>query len=101
MEAEVELMNLTITTEEKRLNGARYYVANVSCISGTNWWVPYGVSKQELQRDWLKLEDWCYSTFGKRPLNEWPASSDRWFVNNSSFWFRDHDDLLMFLLRWQ
>lgn len=98
-------MNLTITTEEKRLNGAKYYVADVRIglaenISG-NWWMPNGVSKQELQRDWLKLEDWCHSTFGERPYNEWPTSSDRWFVNNSAFWFRNNDDLLMFLLRWQ
>jgi hypothetical protein len=88
-------MNLTITTEEKRLNGAKYYVANVQLENSdiTNQWLS--------TKSWLKLEDWCHSTFGERPYNEWPTSSSRWFVNNSAFWFRNNDDLLMFVLRWQ
>ena len=82
---------MKIDVEEKRLNGARYYTAS-----------PYvdGLNSVETLREWLVLEDWCWDNFGERPMNRWPDSGDRWFANNNAFWFKDEQDLMMFMLRW-
>jgi hypothetical protein len=82
---------MNILVAEKRLNGARYYAATpitlVADITLTH-------------RKWLDIEDWCYTNFGERPMNRWPDSGDRWFANDGAFWFRDEQDLMMFILRW-
>ena len=58
---------------------------------------------------WRDMEAWCQATFGASTGSIWSAwqcqaawqeSSERWYVNNSKFWFRDEADRTWFLLRW-
>jgi hypothetical protein len=52
---------------------------------------------------WRDMEAWCQATFGASTGSIWSAwqeSSERWYVNNSKFWFRDEADRAWFLLRW-
>ena len=61
-------------------------------------------------QEWNDMVDWCVNMFG--PSSEdgvehymrgapsvW-TPKERWYANNSKFWFRDEADLLMFVLRW-
>ena len=52
---------------------------------------------------WRDMAAWCIETFGSSTGSIWSAwqeSSERWYVNNSKFWFRDEADRTWFLLRW-
>lgn len=72
---------------EGRVYGARYY-----CVE------PVGGS-------WVDMQAWCLSTFGSSGHNMWgdktaPSPSERWYMNNRKFWFRDCKDRDWFVLRW-
>lgn len=60
-----------------------------------------GSGEQSLWYIWNEMDDWCAAQWGERPLNHWPRAPDRWFVNDSAFWFRQPQDATAFLLRWQ
>jgi hypothetical protein len=49
------------------------------------------------------MEAWCKETFGASTGSIWSAwqePGERWYANNSKFWFRDEADQTWFLLRW-
>lgn len=50
---------------------------------------------------WLDMESWCCNTFGE-PGSVWGdfTTNNRWYMNNSRFWFRDQKDLAFFLMKW-
>jgi hypothetical protein len=90
-------MNTTFIELEKRLNGSRYYSVRPvfeNEFSSISYYV------HESRREWNKMDDWCANMFGERPFNTWPAAGERWFANDSSFWFRDEADKLLFMLKW-
>jgi len=67
--------------------GARYYT--VEPIGG----------------NWPEMEHWCYATFGDSGDNMWgekkaPKPSERWYMNNRKFWFRNEKDRDWFVIRW-
>jgi hypothetical protein len=52
---------------------------------------------------WREMAEWCRDTFGASYGNiwaTWQEPGERWYSNNSKFWFRDEADLTCFLLRW-
>jgi len=52
---------------------------------------------------WREMEAWCIETFGSSTGSIWAAwqePGERWYMNNSKFWFRDEADQTWFLLRW-
>ena len=72
---------------EGKVYGARYY-----CIE------PVGGS-------WFDMETWCIDSFGTPGTHMWDSGSvdpsQRWYMNNRKFWFRDDADQLMFVMRWR
>ena len=76
--------------DEGRVYGARYYTVE-----------PVGGS-------WKEMEAWCAETFGKhggaiwgKDPNKPPFPNERWYMNNSKFWFRTEKDRDWFILRWR
>jgi hypothetical protein len=70
--------------------GARYHtVRPVFPAHAPTWFKP----------EWDIMVEWCVEKYGPSPsLFEPPPG--RWYVNNSRFWFRNEEDLTLFLLRW-
>ena len=90
-------MKITFTQLEKRLNGSKYWLAKPNFMPEPGA-LNYNITLT--RRAWNDMDDWCVSMFGERPMNVWPQAGDRWFANDSAFWFRDESDCLLFLLRW-
>lgn len=82
---------MNFVLRESRVNGSRYYTVEMDL----------GLAGFLHSRRWQEVEDWCWTTFGPRPMNAWPEAGDRWFANNRKFWFREEKDLTLFLLKWQ
>lgn len=72
---------MSLILGESRIHGARYYT--VKLVFG----------------DWDVVEKWAIATFGKE-TSIWDSACGRWYMNNSSFWFRNEADRTMFILRW-
>lgn len=54
--------------------------------------------------EWSKMISWCVETYGVCSHEKGPGvwtPSQRWYANNSRFWFKDKKDCEWFLLRWQ
>jgi hypothetical protein len=56
-------------------------------------------------QDWQDMLAWCIEIFGPSKSRIWgenpiPEPMERWYVNNSKFWFRDQKDRDWFTLRW-
>ena len=53
--------------------------------------------------NWMDMEIWCLDNFGN-PGSIWenlaPEPNQRWYMNNSKFWFKDEKDCILFILRW-
>jgi hypothetical protein len=84
---EVEVPRPFIHLSTGKVYGARYYTAEPV---GGNWW---------------EMETWCFDTFGNPGASIWNANGvpeplQRWYMNNSKFWFRDEADRTWFVLRW-
>lgn len=45
-----------------------------------------------------EMRDWCSLTFGKKEYGEYRAGP--WQFSNDKFWFKNEEDLLLFVLRW-
>ena len=59
---------------------------------------------------WEEMTKWCVKTFGPVTGSIWadtttpsviPKPGERWYMNNSKFWFREQKDLEWFMLKWQ
>ena len=56
------------------------------------------------RQEWQEIEDWCGESFGGDG-SLWDAyhvkhHPERWYVNDSKFWFRNESDMVAFVLRW-
>jgi hypothetical protein len=54
---------------------------------------------------WTDMLEWCIQTFGPCKTAIWgenpiPEPTERWYVNNRKFWFREQRDRDWFTLRW-
>ena len=66
----------------------------------------YTIMPPMFESDWPDMELWCEQTFGptgdlwKERKNLTPEPNQRWYANNSKFWFLEEKDLNWFILRW-
>jgi hypothetical protein len=78
-----------LVLSEGTVYGSRYY-----CVE------PFGGS-------WMDMELWCIKAFSATTGSIWweenltPQPSERWYMNNRKFWFRDEQDRMMFVLKWR
>jgi hypothetical protein len=86
-----EAYQLIIERGEGRVFGARYWT--VHPVMEPNW-------IYEHHRHWDEMLAWVVDTFGPTAKDGVWTPSQRWYVNNAKFWFREEKDLLVFLLRW-
>ena len=49
---------------------------------------------------WDDMMVWMIKQFGPSAWNGVWTPDQRWYANNAKFWFRNEEDLLMFVLRW-
>ena len=49
---------------------------------------------------WNNMIAWCVDTYGPTPKDGVWTPGQRWYVNNSRFWFRDIKDKDWFILKW-
>lgn len=58
---------------------------------------------------WREMESWARKQYGppgsiwdiRRPDVVNPQANCRYYMNDSKFWFKDRQDLVVFLLRWR
>lgn len=81
---------MKLTVEEKRWHGCKYQVVHPYLDS---W------SLSQNNHTWNNISQWCYDIYGK-PGDPFSNTTDRWYLNNSAYWFRDERDLSLFLMRW-
>lgn len=75
---------------EGRIHGARYYTVKPVID-------PYATPHP----GWLDMMEWCVETFGpSAEMGVWEPGA-AWYANNAKFWFRNEQDRIMFVLRWQ
>jgi hypothetical protein len=81
--------------DDKRVQGKRFYTAEPSLFPIPIH--PYNYAPPP----WKEMEEWCIENLGINEVtwNRWPSPSDRWFMNDAKFWFRDQQDMMMFVLR--
>ena len=78
-----------LVLSEGRVYGARYYTV------------------QPVGGNWLDMETWCHEIFGttssiwEETKNLTPKPLQRWYMNNSKFWFREEADREWFVMRWR
>ena len=63
----------------------------------------YTVAPPTESLPWGDMALWCIETFGPSTGSIWAAiqePGERWYANNSKFWFRSEADRTWFLLRW-
>lgn len=76
-------------------------------IFGSRYYTVHPVPTWEVGNDWGNLEswpkmvEWCVDTYGPTPKDGIWTPGCRWYVNNAKFWFRNREDVTLFLLRWQ
>lgn len=49
---------------------------------------------------WNEVFAWTIETYGPTPEDGVWTPDARWYANNGTFWFRDLEDVTMFVLRW-
>lgn len=82
---------MVIERSEGRVFGARYWT--VHPVIDPEW--------NTEPRAWNEMMAWMVETFGPTAKDGVFTPGQRWYVNNAKFWFRNEQDLLLFLLRWQ
>ena len=67
---------------------------------------PRNLEWQESRVMWEDMMRWCAGQFGvhgdlwRETKNLTPEPHQRWYANDRKFWFRNEEDLVMFVLRW-
>lgn len=57
----------------------------------------HGLWSSDGQVQWRPMVDWCENSFGFR-IEKGPGA--RWYLGQGSFWFKDKQDLTLFMLKW-
>jgi hypothetical protein len=71
--------------------GARYYTVIPKFPAHASTW---------FKPEWEAMVGWCVTTFDPTPEDGVWTPNARWYVNNAKFWFRDLEDVTLFVLRW-
>lgn len=67
---------------------------------------PRNLEWQDTRNMWEDMMLWCRNQFGetgnlwRETKNLTPEPHQRWYANDRKFWFRNEEDLVMFVLRW-
>jgi hypothetical protein len=61
---------------------------------------PVGWMLDDKNITWKEILDWVTETFGPTAEDGVWSAGERWYANNSSFYFRNLEDRDWFLLRW-
>ena len=80
---------MELEQSEDTIYGCRYYT--IKPIA----WMYYGDNYL-----WNKIITWVVVTYGPTAEDGVWTPDQRWYVNNAKFWFRDPEDVTMFLLKW-
>lgn len=95
MQSWISELNKPIPVTDIQLSEGRVYGARYFCVK------PVGGS-------WKEMEQWCIDTFGAHGGAIWgadpnkpPFPCERWYMNNSKFWFRTEKDRDWFIMRWR
>ena len=83
-----ELLMTTMGWHEFSLSEGRVYGARYLTVHPSNGW------------HWNEMMAWLVETFGPSAHDGVWTPGMRWYANNSKFWFRNEQDLTMFLLKW-
>ncbi len=86
-----ETYKLIVERSEGRVFGARYWTVHPVIEPAWN----------TEPKAWNEMMAWMVETFGPTAKDGVFTPGQRWYVNNAKFWFRNEQDLLLFLLRWQ
>lgn len=84
-----ETYELNISTGT--VSGTKYYIAKPTWNPSKHGWY---------NQEWNDMMTWCVKMFAPTAEDGVWTPGERWYANNSKFWFRDEADLLMFVLRW-
>jgi len=82
---------MELEVAEGRVFGARYYTVKPE----------FGWAEGWLNQHWNDMTTWCVETYGPTAEDGVFTPGARWYVNNSKFWFRGQEDLLLFVLKWK
>ena len=75
-------------------------------------WKPFALSKGTIygteyltvhpnnSTAWNEMMAWMIEQFGPSADNGVWTPDMRWYANNAKFWFRNEQDLLLFVLKW-
>jgi hypothetical protein len=82
-------------------------LSEIKVSTGKIYGQPYH-TLQPIGGSWKEMENWCTETFGPGSTDLWegsrnshvPNPGERWYMNNSKFWFRDVKDRDWFIMRW-
>lgn len=77
--------------EEGTIYGVKYQI-----VSFQNSWINWGEWPE-----WEQMFQWCEHAFGATPEDGFWTPGERWYANDRKFWFKNPEDLSLFLLRWQ
>ena len=89
-------MGVNFKFDEGRVYGSRYYTVQPLPDDDTYYNIP-----------WYDMMEWVEQSLGPSKDSIWfsnekaPTPNERWYANNSKFWFRNKKDLEWFILRWQ
>lgn len=67
---------------------------------GTVYGQKYLTARSTGGAKWDDMMAWMTETFGPTAQDGVWTADQRWYANNSKFWFRDKQDLEWFMLRW-
>ena len=86
---------MILVVDEGKIYGARYYTVR-PVLDHVDWGGRAAV--------WQEMFAWVSDTIGESSGSLWttqraPAPGERWYANNSKFWFRNEADLTAFVLR--
>lgn len=83
-------------------------VRSTGIVYGLHYYTvePRNLEWQDTRNMWEDMMLWCRNQFGetgdlwqeRKSFAQEP--NQRWYANDRKFWFRNEEDLLMFVLRW-
>lgn len=83
-------------------NNLDLFTITVRCVDDHNRNYPYGVFPVGFdvsrRARFNQMRQWVTDTYGEKPYSEYAA--ERWFLSNETFWFKDEQDRMLFVLRW-
>ena len=80
---------MLIEQSEGTVYGCRYHTVK------PQGWMYHGDNP-----DWNKIVTWVVVTYGPTATDGVWTPGQRWYVNNAKFWFRDLEDITLFMLKW-